>query len=186
MSTDTEGPVRLASVGIGHAIVILSQSFALLAYKRALTPLYSSTPASSYISYATVVSAVLGSVVDVPTNVAALTYGSLLAAAPNTVHYVGKYTGRWRDPVLGPIITHTIVLVPILVSGVALLQSVHVRAADNSSFHITDESFAVPSSAGRVYCLGHSASRSCCSYSRHLSLSGTRWSNCVSYLLQRS
>ena len=125
MNTDAGQPVW---IGIGQALVILSQSFALLAYKRALTPLYSSIPASSYISYATVVSSVLGSVVEVPASVAALAYGSLLAAAPNTVFYVGKYTARWRDPVLGPIVTHALVLVPILVSGVALLQGVHVRA----------------------------------------------------------
>jgi hypothetical protein len=129
MSTDSETLTHLASVGIGQTIVTLSQSFALLAYKRALTPLYSSIPASSYVSYATVVSAVLGSVVEVPTNVAALAYGSLLAAAPNTVFYVGKHTARWRDPVLGPIVTHAVVLVPILVSGVALLQGVHVRGS---------------------------------------------------------
>lgn len=128
MSAGSEQPTQLASVGIGQVLVILSQSFALLAYKRALTPLYSSIPASSYISYATIVSSVLGSVVEVPAGVAALAYGSLLAAAPNTVHYVGKHTARWRDPVLGPILTHALVLVPILVSGVALFQSVHVSA----------------------------------------------------------
>ena len=125
MDVDQLGP--LASVGIGQAIVILSQSFALLAYKRALTPLYTSVLASSYIPYVTIVSSVLGSVVGVPTSVAALAYGSSLAAASNTVYYVGKYTARWRDPILGPTVTHAIVLVPILVSGVALLQSVHVR-----------------------------------------------------------
>lgn len=68
---------------------------------------------------------------EVPASVATLTYGSLLAAAPNTVFYVGKYTARWRDPVLGPIVTHALVLVPILVSGTALFQSVHVRARWN-------------------------------------------------------
>ena len=128
MNADAEQRLQLRSTGIGQVLVILSQSFALLAYKRALTPLYSSIPASSYIWYATVVSSVLGSVVEVPASVAALVYGSLLAAAPNTVFYVGKHTARWRDPVLGPIVTHALVLVPILVSGVALFQSVHVRA----------------------------------------------------------
>lgn len=131
MSTDAGQPLQLAFVGIGQALVTLSQSFALLAYKRALTPLYSSIPASSYIPHATVISAVLGSVVEVPTNVAALVYGSLLALAPNTVYYVGKYTGRWKDPVLGPIVTHIIVLVPIIVSGVALLQSVPHKDAES-------------------------------------------------------
>ena len=127
MSMNVDQPGPLASVGVGQAIVLLSQSFALLAYKRALTPLYSSVPTSSYISYVTIISSVLGSVVGVPTSIAALVYGSLLAAAPNTVYYVGKYTARWRDPILGPIVTHAVVLVPILVSGIALLQSVHVR-----------------------------------------------------------
>ena len=65
----------------------------------------------------------------VPTSLGALTYGSLLAAAPNTVYYVGRHTARWKDPTLGPIVTHAIVLAPILVSGFALFQSVHsVRA----------------------------------------------------------
>ena len=127
MSTNSDQPSSLVSAGIGQAIVILSQSFALLAYKRAITPLYSSVPASSYISYAQVASAVLGSVVGVPPGAAALAYGSLLAAAPNTVYCVAKYTGRWRDPVLGPIATHAVALVPILVSGVALMQGVRVR-----------------------------------------------------------
>lgn len=124
---DTGRLLQLASVGIGQTLIILSHSFALLAYKRALTPLYSSVPASSYVSYATIVSFVLGSVVEVPASVAALVYGSLLAAAPNTVFYVGKYTARWKDPVLGPVLTHALVLVPIFVAGVALLHSFHVR-----------------------------------------------------------
>lgn len=128
MSANAEQPLQLPSIGIGPALVILSQSFALFAYKRALSPLYSSVPAGSYISYATIVSSVLGSIVELPTSVAALTYGLLLAAAPNTVFYVGKYTAKWRDPALGPVVTHALVLVPILVSGVALLQGANVRA----------------------------------------------------------
>jgi len=132
MSADAEQSGQLASVGIGQAVVLLSQSFALLAYKRALTPLYSAVPASSYISYVSIISSFLGSVVGVPTSVAALAYGSLLAAAPNTVFYVGKYTGRWRDPTLGPIVTHAVVLAPILMSGIALFQGVHsVRVRSN-------------------------------------------------------
>ena len=126
MSTNSHQPGSLVSVCIGQAIAILSQLLALLAYKRAITPLFSSVPASSYISYAQVASSVLGSAVGVPCSAAALAYGSLLAAAPNAAYYVGKYTGRWRDPVFGPIVTHTVVLVPILVSGVALMQSVQV------------------------------------------------------------
>ena len=128
MSADAVRPLQLVSAGIGQALVVLSQSFALLAYKRALTPLYSFIPATSYISYATIASSLLGSIIQVPANVAALVYGSLLAAAPNTVFYVGRHTARWRDPVSGPIVTHALVLVPILASGVALLQSVYVRA----------------------------------------------------------
>jgi len=133
MSADAEQSGQsLASVGIGQAVVLLSQSFALLAYKRALTPLYSSVPASSYISYVSIISSVLGSVVGVPTSVAALAYGSLLAAAPNTVFYVGKYTARWRHPTLGPIVTHAVVLAPMLMSGIALFQGAHgVRVRSN-------------------------------------------------------
>ena len=141
MGTNADQPGQLASVGIGQAIVIISQSFALLAYKRALTPLYSSVPATSYISYATIASSVLGSVVGVPTSVAALAYGSLLAAAPNTTYYVGKCTGRWRDPVLGPIVTHAVVLVPILMSGIALMQSLRVSVRLN---HILIQSLNTP------------------------------------------
>ena len=125
MSADAEKSGQLVPIGIGQAVVLLSQSFALLAYKRALAPLYSSVPASSYVSYVSIISFFLGSVVGVPTSVAALAYGSLLAAAPNTVFYVGKYTGRWRDLTLGPIVTHAIVLAPILMSGIALFQSAH-------------------------------------------------------------
>ena len=133
MSTNVEQLDHPVSVGIGQAAVLLAQSFALLAYKRALTPLYSSVPTSSYISYVSIVSAALGSVVDVPISVAALAYGSLLAAAPNTVFYVGKYSAKWKDPVLGPIVTHAIVLVPILATGFALFQSVQVGARWNRS-----------------------------------------------------
>ena len=129
MSTEAEGSGQLASVGIGQAVVLLSQSFALLAYKRALTPLYSSVPTNSYISYVSIISSFVGSIVDAPASVVALVYGSLLAAAPNTVYYVGKYTARWKDPTIGPIVTHAVVLVPILASGIALFQSVHIVRA---------------------------------------------------------
>ena len=120
---------QLASFGAGQTVVLLTQSFALSAYKRVLTPLYSSVPTNSYISHVSIISSILGSVVGVPTSLGALTYGSLLAAAPNTAYYVGRHTARWKDPTLGPVVTHAIVLAPILVSGFALFQSVHsVRA----------------------------------------------------------
>lgn len=145
MSADAEQPSQLVSLGIGQGVVLLSQSFALLAYKRALTPLYSSVPASSYISYVSIISSFLGSIVGVPTSVAALAYGSLLAAAPNTVFYVGRYTARWGDPVLGPIVTHAIVLAPILVSGIALFQGVHsVRARFYPSPPVAEYSSSIP------------------------------------------
>lgn len=131
MSNEQQHKLVSLGVVIGKTLVILSQSLALLAYKRALIPLYSSVPASSYISYVAVISSVLGSVAEVPASVATLAYGSLLATAPNTVYYVGRYTARWRDPALGPIVTHAVVLTPILVSGVALLQSVHVRTLNS-------------------------------------------------------
>ena len=153
MSANVEESSQLVSVGIGQAMALLSQSFALLAYKRALTPLYSSVPASSYVSYVSIVSSILGSIVDVPTGAAALVYGSLLAAAPNTVYYVGRYTARWKDPILGPIVTHAIVLFPILMSGFALFQSAHaVRARLNyTTIQLLNIPLPLPAQGNRYY-----------------------------------
>jgi hypothetical protein len=188
MSTNADQPSPLALVGIGQVIVILLQSFALLAYKRALTPLYSSVPASSYISYVTIASSVLGSVVGVPTSVAALAYGSLLAAAPNTVYYVGKYTARWRDPILGPIVTHVMCVGP----DIGIRSCVVAKCACACPFNphprpIAENFVVVPSSARiqKPYLLDFSASPSCCLYSRHSSLSGMLCSNYKPFLLRR-
>jgi hypothetical protein len=95
--------------------VSLLLSLVLFAYKRSLVPLYASVP-TQYTLEKTVLFTTIGvafSPIWFSTN-NILCGGVLLAAAPSTAYWLAAITARMRDPLWGPMITHALVLVPIV------------------------------------------------------------------------
>lgn len=123
---------KLLGSGFASAWTILSLSFTILAYKRAIEPLYASVPAQTYLNQAVFAGAALGSVVGLPLEKAAAIYGTLLAIAPYTAYWTALYSARWGDAVLGPVFTHALVLVPLIAAGVAMLHSTQVSSIELS------------------------------------------------------
>lgn len=113
--------------GFVSASALVSLSITILAYKRAIEPLYASAPTQSYLSQSIFVAAALGSIPSLPLETAAAVYGTLLALAPQTAYWVALYSARYGDAVLGPAFTHAVVLVPLIAAGICTLQSTQVR-----------------------------------------------------------
>ena len=48
---------------------------------------------------------------------------------PQTAHWAAVYSGRWHDPVWGPVATHALVIAPVLYWGIAVVKVLQVRRA---------------------------------------------------------
>ncbi|CAK5262781.1 unnamed protein product [Mycena citricolor] len=111
------GPLgQMSRVGAGSAI-LLALSLVRFIYERALVPMYASGP-TTYALDSTVVAASLLAAVHPFGHVSAssvLLYASLLfSVAPLTVYWTTLWSARLGWPVLGPIATHTVALVPLV------------------------------------------------------------------------
>ncbi|KAJ7241892.1 S-adenosyl-L-methionine-dependent methyltransferase [Mycena haematopus] len=93
---------------------IVALSLVLFVYERALTPVYGSGPriVDGAVLFATLVAA--AHPVQVSPTRALLFGGFVFAAAPLSTYWVAVRTARWERPILGPILTHSVVLVPLL------------------------------------------------------------------------
>ncbi|KAJ6628906.1 hypothetical protein B0H10DRAFT_1777443 [Mycena sp. CBHHK59/15] len=96
--------------------VLIALSLVLFIYERALIPVYGSGPTTYALSPA-VLSAILVAAAH-PRRMSqirtVLFAGLLFTFAPLATYWVAVKTARWNRPVLGPIVTHFSVLVPLL------------------------------------------------------------------------
>jgi hypothetical protein len=106
-------------------VVSLSLSLLVFAYERALVPLYGSGP-TNYLLDTILLAAMLAPVAhsfSLSASRSLLCAAIALSAAPNTTYWVGAITARRKDPVLGPAITHAVMLGPLVfILAVLLLQ----------------------------------------------------------------
>lgn len=197
------GSLSLLRSGFISASALVSLSVTILAYKRAIEPLYASVPIQSYLSQSLFIAAALGSVPSLPLEKAAAIYGVLLALAPHTAYWAALYSARWGDAVLGPAFTHAVVLVPLIAAGVCTLQSSQVRSSrsqvstSRSVSHASSVTSIVDFISANLTddidrdCMSRypRASRGCHSialFSHLWSPSGTWYSRCYSFRQQKS
>lgn len=112
---------------LGAIVVILGLSLVTHAYKRALEPLYGNAPVALHLNKVVWAASILGSLaptIAIPHALFGL--GLLLYAFPNSSYWAAVYTGRFGDPIWGPVATHAIVLLPVLALGVATLKALQV------------------------------------------------------------
>lgn len=108
-------------------VVLISLSLAVFAYRRSLEPLYGSAPVELHFSKILWLACILGSFAPtLPIWPMTLFGGVLLLAMPQTAYWVAVYTGRMGDPALGPVITHLIVITPVITLGVAIVKALQV------------------------------------------------------------
>ncbi|OCH94347.1 hypothetical protein OBBRIDRAFT_770124 [Obba rivulosa] len=105
-------------------IILLSVSLVAFAYRRYLEPLYGTGPTSYHFNKVVWAACIAGSFgPTLPVLPATLAAGLLLLAMPNSAYWVAVYTGRFGDPVWGPVITHVVVIAPVLYLGVAIVKA---------------------------------------------------------------
>lgn len=115
-------------------IVLLGLSLATYGYERSLQPLYGSAPTEHHLNKVVWLACIAG--MFTPTlslSNAMLAVGSLLCAMPQTAYWAAVYTGRWHDPVWGPVATHAVVIAPILYWGIAMVKELQVRVSCSPS-----------------------------------------------------
>ncbi|KAJ7094525.1 spermidine synthase [Mycena belliarum] len=98
------------------SVVIIALSLVLFVYERALVPLYGSAPSAYTLNSAVICAAFLAGAHPLKVSQArtVLFAGVVLSVAPLATYWVAVWTSRWRSPILGPLTTHFIVLVPLL------------------------------------------------------------------------
>jgi hypothetical protein len=109
----------------------MTLSLVLFIYERALIPVYGSGPTTYTLKSATIIATL--STAAHPFKLS-LIRNSLLAAllfssAPLATYWVAVFTSRWNRPILGPILTHFVVLVPLLSVLTAFVGENNVRVS---------------------------------------------------------
>ncbi|KAJ6515616.1 spermidine synthase [Mycena sanguinolenta] len=115
-------------LGVNFAVLV-ALSLVLFVYERALTPLYGSglRIVDGAVLSATLVAA--AHPVQVSLTQTLLVGGLVFAAAPRSTYWVAVWTARWGRAILGPLVTHLVVLVPMLsvletfIVGINLIQN---------------------------------------------------------------
>ncbi|KAJ7167466.1 spermidine synthase [Mycena filopes] len=112
--------------------LLAALSFILSLYERALIPVYGAGPTSYTLTTAVGLATLLATILQhngVSSARALLFGGLLLAAAPLSTYWVAVWTSRWGRPVLGPIVTHLVVLVPMLIALATIVADLTVGLA---------------------------------------------------------
>ncbi|KAJ7752763.1 spermidine synthase [Mycena maculata] len=107
-------PGVVCRIGVACSVLV-ALSLVLFVYERALIPLYGSGP-TTYTLNSAVVSATLVAAAHpfkVSYTPTLLVAGSLFSAAPLATYWVAVWTARWARPILGPLVTHFVVLAPL-------------------------------------------------------------------------
>ncbi|EKM59323.1 uncharacterized protein PHACADRAFT_249744 [Phanerochaete carnosa HHB-10118-sp] len=117
------GPFVSAASNALSLVVLLGLSIATYGYERSLQPLYGSAPTHLHLNKVVWLACIAG--MFTPTlslSNALLAVGALLCAMPQTAYWAAAHTGRWHDPVWGPVATHACVIGPVLYWGIAIVK----------------------------------------------------------------
>ncbi|KDR83895.1 hypothetical protein GALMADRAFT_236367 [Galerina marginata CBS 339.88] len=96
--------------------VLFPLSLVLFTHQRELVPLYGSTPTSTLLDKIAFGAAILSAIHPIRVSLKRnFLYTALaLTVAPNATYWIAVWTSRWKDPVLGPAITHVAALGPLV------------------------------------------------------------------------
>ncbi|KAJ7653477.1 spermidine synthase [Mycena rosella] len=110
------GPAGLVCRLGADITVLVALSLVLFVYERALIPLYGSGPTTYTLNSAVICATLVAAAhpLEVRWTRTLLFAGVLFSAAPLATYWVAVWTSRRDSPILGPILTHFSVLVPLL------------------------------------------------------------------------
>ncbi|CAL1701230.1 unnamed protein product [Somion occarium] len=106
-------------------LTLVTLSFVIFEYQRLLEPLYATAPVEYHLNKVIWSACILGSFAPTLPNAAVLAAGILAALLPTSAYWVAAYTGRYHDVIWGPVVTHLLVLAPILYLGVGIVKASH-------------------------------------------------------------
>lgn len=119
-------------------LLIASNSLVTFLYALALDPLYGSVPVHLHLEKIVWVATIAGAFGPVPSLRPSLAIlGCLIASIPASSYWAALYTGRIGNPAVGSIITHLVVLFPVIYVGVSLVKRIMVWLHDYSLVFLT-------------------------------------------------
>ncbi|KAG2369666.1 hypothetical protein BDR07DRAFT_1447516 [Suillus spraguei] len=130
MSTNTESATW---TGARNSLSILAVSVALslftTAYEKSVIPLFASVPTLKYLGHIVHTSTAFAVITpNLSSSKIILILGCLLLLAPHTSYWISVHAARFRDPIYSPLITHALVLAPLVYFSVSLAMSVDFTA----------------------------------------------------------
>jgi hypothetical protein len=113
---------------VNAVIVCTLSSLAIFAYERTLVPLYGSEPTHFHINKVVLGALVASALVPArwSTDVAFLLGTALLSALPASAYWVAVHTSRWRDPLWGPVVTHLLLIAPVVYVLASIVKRLNV------------------------------------------------------------
>ncbi|KAF8195606.1 spermine/spermidine synthase [Mycena galopus ATCC 62051] len=132
--------------------VLVALSLVLFIYERALIPVYASGPTQYTLNLAVLIATLVAAAhpIQVSPSRILLFGGFLFAAAPLSTYWVATWTARWRKPIVGPLLTHSVVLVPLL----STLETFVVQINPMQTTHSSANSVGYRSLAGLASYVG--------------------------------
>ncbi len=107
--------------------LLIGLSIATYAYERTLTPLYGFAPTRLHMNKVVWGAALIGTFLPtVSAWTSLVTTGILLCAMPQGAYWAAVYSGRYGDPVWGPVATHLATLAPLLYFGFSVVKELQV------------------------------------------------------------
>ena len=130
-------------------LLIASNSLVTFLYALALDPLYGSVPVHLHLEKIVWVATIAGAFGPVPSLRPSLTIlGCLIASIPASSYWAALHTGRIGDPAIGTIITHLVVLFPVLYVGVSIVKRIMVWIHGYSLVFLTRRSHNLDDTRG--------------------------------------
>ncbi|KAJ7682521.1 spermidine synthase [Mycena polygramma] len=110
------GSLGVASrLGVNFTVLV-ALALVHFVYERALIPVYASGPTTYTLNPAVIFATLVAAAhpFKVSKTRTLLLGGFLFALAPLATYWIAVWTARWGKPIVGPLVTHFVVLVPLL------------------------------------------------------------------------
>ncbi|KAH8094879.1 hypothetical protein BXZ70DRAFT_946452 [Cristinia sonorae] len=133
-----KSPMASAIQNFFCLVVLGSASLATFGYLRALQPLYGTAASNWHLNKVVWAACIFGTFAPtIPIWNGLIAAGVLLSAMPVSAYWVAVLTGRMGDVIWGPVITHTVVLAPVLSIASALVKALQEAPDQNGVMDAT-------------------------------------------------
>lgn len=126
MSTNSElATWTSARSSLSILAVSVALSLFTTAYENSVIPLFASIPTLKYLGHIVHTSTAFAVITpNLSSSKILLILGCLLLLAPHTSYWISVHAARFKDPIYSPLVTHVIVLAPVVYFSVSLAMSV--------------------------------------------------------------